>query len=73
MAERGGIRTLRVELPTAASKPAAALANGDLSPISTYNKISAAIDCKREIRVPPLNSPGALVVRANQKPASELG
>ena len=31
LAEREGIQTLRVELPTAASKPAAALANGDLS------------------------------------------
>jgi hypothetical protein len=31
VAEREGIRTLRVELPTAASKLATALANGDLS------------------------------------------
>jgi len=31
LAEREGIRTLRVALPTAASKLADALANGDLS------------------------------------------
>lgn len=39
MAEREGIRTLRVELPTAASKLAVALANGDLSTSPTLYRI----------------------------------
>jgi hypothetical protein len=44
MAEREEIRTLRVELPTAASKLAAALANGDLSACATSTQVIYAIE-----------------------------